>query len=65
MAVGCLFVTFAVTLCALIGLANRALNLDVIGPVGVALVVVALIAAAALARQVWRRPEGFVPPPDS
>jgi hypothetical protein len=62
MAIGCLFAAFPTVTCVLVGLAYQLLGLDVIGPLGAALLLAALAAAFAIARQVWRHPEGFRPP---
>lgn len=62
MSIGCLFAAFPTVLCALVGIASRLLGLDVIGPMGASLLVLAGAAALLLARQVWLHPEGFRPP---
>jgi hypothetical protein len=62
MALGCLTASFPTATCFLVGVTNRLFGLDIIGPLGVVLVFVALLIALAIARQVWLHPEGFKPP---
>jgi hypothetical protein len=51
--------TFPTATCALVGLFYQALNLDVIGPLGVAIVAAALAITIAAMLVVWRHPEGI------
>lgn len=50
--------TFPTATCALVGVLNRALGLDVIGPLGLAILAAALLATVAAMVVVWRHPEG-------
>jgi hypothetical protein len=51
--------TFPTATCALVGLLYQALSLDLIGPIGVGVLVVAALLTAGAMAVVWRHPEGI------
>jgi hypothetical protein len=51
--------TFPTATCALVGVFYQALNLNIIGPLGVAIVVAAIAITVAAMVVVWRHPEGI------
>jgi hypothetical protein len=51
--------TFPTATCALVGLTYKALALDIVGPVGVAILVVAALLTVGAMSVVWRHPEGI------
>lgn len=53
------FGTFPTATCALVGLLYQGLGLDILGPVGVAILVVAAIVTVGAVVVVWRHPEGI------
>ena len=51
--------TFPTATCALVGVLYKALSLDIFGPLGVAILVVAALLTVAAISVVWRHPEGI------
>lgn len=51
--------TFPTATCALVGVAYQALRLDILGPVGGAILVLAALATLGAVIVVWRHPEGI------
>ena len=53
------FGTFPTATCALVGLLYQALSLDIFGPLGVAILVLAGLLTIGAMAVVWRHPEGI------
>ena len=51
--------TFPTATCALVGVLYRGLALDIFGPLGVAILVVAALLTVGAISVVWRHPEGI------
>jgi hypothetical protein len=51
--------TFPTATCALVGIVYKALNQNVVGPLGVAILVAAALVTVAAMTVVWRHPEGL------
>ena len=51
--------TFPTATCAMVGVLNRLLGLNVIGPLGLAILIAAAVATIGAMVVVWRHPEGI------
>jgi len=51
--------TFPTATCALVGVLYKALNQNVVGPLGVAILIAAALVTVAAMMVVWRHPEGL------